>query len=178
MFEHLKRCAKILVTGPQRSGTTICAKMVAADTGHRFLSEGHLEGGDPRRRLRKLLQDENIVVQCPSLSRWVHEYEGDDVLIVFMRRDAADIVASERRVGWSPRWQLEFYGAADGEIISEVKRRFWEEEQKPGIRHWLEVEFESLAGHPLWVPKERRAGFGPRQISEDSRFRGEIFLND
>ena len=39
MFEYLKEFPVVLVTGPQRSGTRICAKMIAHDTGHRFVDE-------------------------------------------------------------------------------------------------------------------------------------------
>jgi hypothetical protein len=39
MFEHLAVHSKIVVTGPQRSGTRIASQMIASDTGHEFVDE-------------------------------------------------------------------------------------------------------------------------------------------
>ena len=39
MFEWLSEFERIFVTGPQRSGTRICAKMIAHDIGYEFIDE-------------------------------------------------------------------------------------------------------------------------------------------
>lgn len=39
MFEHLKAYKRIVVSGPQRSGTRIVAKAVAQDTNKSFIDE-------------------------------------------------------------------------------------------------------------------------------------------
>lgn len=184
MFEHLRKHDRLLVTGPQRSGTTICAKMISVDTGHTFLSEAHLVGGshidDQWHKLADLVKTrQRIVVQCPSLSRWIHDFSSEDTLIVFMRRKIRDIVASEKRIGWGDSAQRAVYKKAlrcyeFPATVAEAKYLFWEEVQRSVVHHWLEIEFESLKDHPLWVPAERRVDFGPRQISEDGRFAAEI----
>ena len=46
VFEHLLNFAVVLVSGPQRSGTTICAKMIAHDTGHTYIPESEYQFHD------------------------------------------------------------------------------------------------------------------------------------
>jgi hypothetical protein len=183
MFEKLVTYDKILVTGPQRSGTTICAKMIAVDTGHAFLSEAHVASESIEGMLcnlgRLMETRHSFVLQCPAPSRWIHEHSAEDVLVIFMRRAIRDIVASERRVGWGDSMQRAIYeealaGHKFPATIAEAKYLFWEDVQRLTVHHWLEVEFESLAGHPLWVPVEQRVNFGIRQISIDRRFADEI----
>lgn len=156
---------KIIVTGPQRSGTRICAKMIAHDTGHRYVDESEV-GIDSLYRLRTLLQSNHrFVVQCPALCRHVHVFSDDDTAIVLMRRDVEDIIASQKRIGWSwEKVELARYDRSDG-AIAEVKYRFWEEGQRRQIRHAFEIEYESLARHPLWVPKLLRRSFRAGQTT-------------
>ena len=92
-FEWLRDFSKIIVTGPQRSGTRICAKMIAHDTRHRYVDESEI-GVDSLYRLWSLLRNERrFVVQCPALCRHVHLFGSADTAIVLMRRDVKDIVA-------------------------------------------------------------------------------------
>jgi coenzyme PQQ synthesis protein D (PqqD) len=159
MFEWLKKFRKILVTGPQRSGTRICAKMIARDTGYKFIDEKAF-GADSIYRLFHVIQrNEHCVIQGPGLCRYVHMFEGEDTCIVLMRRNIKDIVASQERIGWTwERAELMRYDRPDC-VIARVKYDFWEKYQKALIRHAFEVEYESLAGHPLWVPKKQRLNF-------------------
>jgi len=161
MFEHLKEYDKILVSGPQRSGTRICAKMIANDLAYEYVDEDDFKISNLG-RLKKVMEKSKIVVHCPAVSRWLHELVANDVLIIFMRRDIEDIIASQERIGWNDSFQLRFYNTDEG-IISKVKYGFWEAVQKPLIKHWLEVEYKSLTEHPLWIPKDRRKNFKPRQ---------------
>ena len=164
MFKHLSTFPHILVTGPQRSGTTICAAMIAHDTGLEFLTEEKVPGLDNLRGL--LTTEKRFVLQCPQFCRYIHEFSAPDTLIVMMRRECKDIIASEIRIGWQGYRKMELarYGVEDG-VISDVKYAYWDAHQKHMIQEQLEVEFESLKEHPLWIPKSRRLHFGPRQIS-------------
>lgn len=163
MFEHLKIYRTVLVTGPQRSGTTIAAKTIAHDTGHQYVDENefHVDNLDEfkpivRRRHR-------IVVQCPSLCRLVHHFADDRTLVVLMRRPIGDIARSQERINWSEETrELRKYGRRDG-VIADIKYRYWEERQRAEIPHAMEIEYDSLAAHPLFVPKEERVHFRPRQ---------------
>lgn len=165
MFEWLAEFDRILVTGPQRSGTRICAKMIAYDTRHEYIDEYDFQM-DSLYSLCSLLQNRRrLVVQCPVLCRYVHMFSADDTAIVLMRRNIEDVIASQERVGWRWEWlELARYDRSDG-VIAEVKYRFWEETQRKQIKHAFEIEHESLAGHPLWVSKYLRQNFGPTQTA-------------
>lgn len=164
MFEWMTRFDKILVTGPQRSGTRVCARMIARDTGHRYVDEKEIAVGH-RDLLDALCGAEHkFVVQCPALCHCIHEFGADDTLIILMRRKIEDIIASQERIEWgNEQDQLRrHYGGVEGPI-SVIRYRFWEKYQRPRIKHVLEVEYESLSGHSLWIIKERRRDFAPDQ---------------
>lgn len=164
----------ILVTGPQRSGTRIGAKIIAHDTGHAYIDENEF---DVRKveLFREVVKGNNIVVQCPGMCRTIEQYSAQDVLIVLMRRAIKDIIASEKRVGWQtgPYSEYELYGirrqvakwyrGRDLKPISELKYRYWDEYQKAKIMNYIELEYESLSGHPLWIPAASRRHFEATQ---------------
>ena len=103
MFDHLKPFDKIVVTGPQRSGTRICAKMIAQDLGKEYVSEAHV-GVNVFGLLEEMLEKrKNFVVQCPGLCRHVHLIGREDTAVVFMRRSLEHIIGSQRRIRWGRR---------------------------------------------------------------------------
>jgi hypothetical protein len=163
MFEHLGGFERVLVTGPQRSGTRICAKMIARDTDLRFVDEREF-CVDSLNRLWKLLQDETgIVVQCPALCRYVHHLVGCNDAVVFMKRRLVDIKMSEQRIGWD--WELPELMRYSERLstAAETKLDFWWCVQALEIDHPFEVAYENLNVHPLWIPKEQRTHFDPYQ---------------
>jgi len=179
MFEWLSEFDFILVTGPQRSGTRICAKMISYDTGHEYVDEDDI-GMDSIYRLCGLMETNRpIVVQCPVLCRYIHFLSEGNVAIIMMRRKVEDIIASQKRINWSWEWlELARYDRMEG-VIAEIKYQFWDQYQKERIKHAYEIEFESLVTHPLWVTKDERHGFDARQtiglnhalsISQNMRF--------
>jgi hypothetical protein len=157
--EFLNKFKYILVTGPQRSGTRIAAKIIAHDVGHRYVDETEIHTDSLYTLVWLLSGDERVVVQCPALSRYVHFFgDRDDVLIVWMVRARWDIKASQERIGWE--WELlEQFRYDTTRPIAQAKHRYWAFTQRPVIKHWYEVHYEKLSDHPLWVPKERRADF-------------------
>jgi hypothetical protein len=177
MFEHLKDFSKILVTGPQRSGTTICAAMIAHDTGHRFVREDEFRN-QVSLLMNLVLGDERLSIQCPAQARWVADFGSyNDVAVVWMLRPLEEIIASQQRINW--QWEDEELGKYAGfihldtqEPIASVKLRYWQVFQKPTILHPYEVEYHSLADHPLWIDEEtRRNGkWGARQIDLERAF--------
>jgi hypothetical protein len=169
MFEHLAYFDVILVTGPQRSGTTICAKMVAEDTGHTLVDESEYGVHDEAHWQQIVEGGGLIVVHCPAMCHKVHQFAKEIwVAVIFLRRELQEIIASQERINWTQREEpreLAKYGAEYGPIAL-VKYDFWERVQRdqfPADRR-LEVEYESLAEHPLWIPAEERGDFGHRQI--------------
>lgn len=175
MFESLSTYKTILVSGPQRSGTTICSRMIAHDLGCRCVDEMEFDVDNIRTLLALVDAPERTVIQCPSLSSCLWLFSRPDTLVVFMMRPVADIVASQNRPiynhaadrTWTSGHQhveLMKYGRQDG-TIAEVKYQGWAA-QKPYIRHTLEIEYASLSTHPLWVDASERTDFGPKQVSK------------
>lgn len=174
MFSDWRSYEIILVTGPQRSGTRIVSRMAAADTGYTYIDENRF-GVRERSIFEHVLKVQtNIVVQCPTMSRWIHEYTNDRTLIVFMIRDIDDIVASEQRVGWTngPYFELMNYGYSSRKAVSfrrrgghvaPIKYAYWLTKQRGRIKHYVELQYESLSSHPLWISKEQRVNFAPDQ---------------
>ena len=168
MFEQLRPFKKIMVTGPQRSGTTICARMIAHDLGLRYIDEDGVGWKsasvmDENALCRLFRLETGFVVQAPAAAHICHQFSAEDTAIVFMFRNINDIIASQTRIGWPYEdVELSKYGAAHGPI-AQVKYEYWREVQKPQIIHPFEIHYKSLATHPLWVPKAERSNFKPRQ---------------
>jgi Cupin-like domain len=161
MFEHLAAHPRILVTGPQRAGTTIASRMIAHDTGHRCVDEAEFGVYDVR-AWRRLLELDRVVIQCPHMLKLIVDEPREDVLVVLMRRALADIHASEQRIGWEENYrgnsaELAPFGRTLGSS-AEIKYAYWQGNVKPP--HFVELSYETLRDHPFYVPAARRASFG------------------
>lgn len=189
-FESLRDFNIILVVGPQRSGTRICAKMIAYDLGMQYISdEKWLE--DANRHIPVLIGEQVAIIPKPlyyrdELWQFIAKHpEGSYVLhapqvthvceiypqirrdtaIVFMKRKVEDIVNSEAHLlkdgkTWTEResyFWLFMYNQQEG-VISQIRYEHWENIQKMRINpeQLLEIEYESLSDHPLWVSQETR----------------------
>lgn len=175
VVERLRPFTKIFVTGPQRSGTTIVAAALAFDLGYWFYPEEQIRNFEWWRVKRLFERTDNFVLQAPGLCYRAHMVQELDLggAVVLVRREIEGIVASERRVNWTGGpFELKRYGLKEG-VISEIKYRYWDEYQKSRIRNAYEIEYESLVGHPMWIPKVERVDFGPRQYTRIGLHRAE-----
>jgi hypothetical protein len=105
----------------------------------------------------------------------IHTYAQSDILIIMMRRDLADIKASEKRIDWKtgPYREYEHYGikrqvakyyrGRNLKPIAELKYKLWNTFQKHIIEHYEEIDYQSLACHPLWLSKSKRKHFAVNQ---------------
>jgi hypothetical protein len=135
--------------------------MIAHDTGHDLVIEDDFENANLI-QLAGVVQSEcgPIVVQCPFLSDVVHDLgyligvDMERALVVFMHRYRPDIIASEERAAVDfesvSLGQKRRYHAHGSEHISDVKYEAWED-QCQVIPHALDVGYESLCDHPLWI---------------------------
>jgi hypothetical protein len=163
MFEWLKEFKRILVTGPQRSGTRIGARMMAYDTGYRFVDEMEVKFDSLYALSDLFAEHQEFVVQCPALCCHAHLFSADDTAVVLMRRKIPDIVASQERIHWVwEKTELARYGRISGNI-AEIKYEFWEQYQRSRIIHAFEIPYENLEAHPLWVSLDQRKDFRPGQ---------------
>ncbi len=167
MFEALSRYRVVIVTGPHRSGTTICARIVERDAGLRYVDTEDY-GGDLELWNEIVARGRGVVVHSPGMARWVHLVAGrDDVLVIWMLRPLAQILVSEARINWSEKEEKAIYADVPGYNrqyhVSVNKLSFWRTYQHKKVTNWREVRYEDLKAHPLWLPAEKRRHFGPRQ---------------
>lgn len=163
MFEYLAPFSRIIVSGPQRSGSTLVAAAIAEDLSYWFYPEEQIRVWELWRVERLFNRTSDFTLQAPAICRYVHRFSAPDVAIVLVRRNVKDILASEERVEWIGQpHELWRYKLREG-IIAQVKYDYWDERQKHIIDNPFEVEYESLREHPLWVPRKERAGWEPRQ---------------
>jgi len=159
LVSKLAHYDNIVLTGPQRSGTRIGAKVLAYELGYEYVDETKVRV-DSLYQLRSELElPYKKVIQCPGLCRYVCFLESvGSTAIVLMRRDFKDIIASQDRINWTDRFQdLEraLYPRPYSSLrIALCKYAYWDERQ---LRR---LEYESLAGHTLWVPREERTNWG------------------
>lgn len=170
---HDIRWSNILVTGPQRSGTTIVAHALAQDLGLLYCDEddiGWEEGSKNKEDIlrRTLAYGIDYVIQAPACAHICHTLP-EDTVIVFMRRDVQDIKKSQKRIGWAyeqiemDKYPPKYHRGS----IAETKYYYWESVQRGLIKYPYEIEYESLREHPLWV--EGRQEFTARQWSPNDR---------
>lgn len=178
MFEKLNH-PKILVTGPGRSGTRICAKMVCHDTGLPYIDEVEMPDlfiiGQEAKAVRELT-DSSFVLHCPTICRYLLDLP-EDLFIIFMFRDPAEIVRSQKRVsvrrkslereynkyGYSRYFKSDLPKTYDD--IGTIKQRYWVTDQRPSMKNYQEVHYNDLMAHPLWVGPEKRRNFRWNQTS-------------
>ena len=180
MFEHLKKHDRIFVCGPNRSGTTIAARIIAADTGHDLV----LEDDFGYSRLDKFAAfvngDRPVVIQCPFLTPIIHDlpyligFDISEAMVVMMRRPTDEIIDSENRAVSQDGTKIAFhligearkkrvYHDHSDKHISTVCYDAWEE-QKRLIPTSVDVDYYALRGHPLWVEDRN---FTVRQTADD-----------
>ena len=190
-FATVKKFSRIIVSGPQRSGTTFCCRVLAESLGYRAFFEESFNTYDEDLFYELLRTKRKCVVQAPAMSYLLHKIEQDDeTLIIFMRRDLADILLSQERVGWnktkklgknvsvSEEWvEKAKYASVVKENetidfsnpIAQIKYAFWDIIQKPQITNKIDVDYIALEKYfkDEWVASAERKHFHPRQSSQE-----------
>lgn len=158
-LDPIRKYKRVLVTGPQRSGTTICARIIEAEFGHRYVDERKV-GVRSLCKLVLALRESNVVVQGPCFSPCCHWIDTPETAVVFMIRDVGDIKASQQRIGWGwADYERQNYFRDAGEI-ADIRYEAWDRYQKPMMQvPYFEVRYQDLSVHPLWVDKESREKF-------------------
>ena len=158
---------KVLVTGPQRSGTTIAAKMIAEEFNLHYIDEEEIKIDDIQLFYSANRGRTSYVLQAPGLAFIAHRLPVD--VVVYMMRDIADIKKSEKRIDWAKDWNNSEANKyfMNNMAASAVKYYGWSEFQKPYMdkhnKQYFEIDYESLKEHPLWIDKVNRINFKARQ---------------
>lgn len=178
MFEHLARHRKILVTGPHRSGTTFTATAIAHDLpSHGLVREELLWNTRGMVGARAWLQEQPapVVVQAPQFMDCCHQFPG--VFVVVMMRRVEEIEdsmcnhffldngkpASQRKVRML---EHQHYRPTYDVPLSYLKYESWhEQKEKMHPAMYLELLYDDLKEHPLWVDRAERRHFHVRQTA-------------
>lgn len=163
LLNELKIYKHILVTGPQRSGTRIAAKIISSDLNISYVDENELGCRDVCRLIDRLRVKDRNVIQGPAFSYLVHMLHLPETCVVYMMRPIQDIKKSEARIGWTigdKRSELKGYFKNMEDDPSVVKYAAWTEIQKSTmLMPYFELEYESLKDHTLWMSPSRRINF-------------------
>jgi SAM-dependent methyltransferase len=173
LIKKLKGYEKIIVSGPQRTGTTYCAQELARDLfNNKRIDEGSFHICNEK-EFMAFLQSKNVVIQAPGMTHLLHRIpKMKSLIIIFMYRSQDDINKSEDRIGWGPpeferekkKYLAEGFNVEKFSRNSAMKYSTWET-QKPFIKNeFIEVEYDVLKYTPGFVPKESRAHFGIKQL--------------
>lgn len=178
MFKHLKEKQVILVTGPQRSGTRFIAKAIAHDTGHAYIDEAEIKTDSTYEIFWQIhLKDgPNYVIQCPGLCYIAPALitARHDFFLVMCMRNIDDIIKSQKRIKWPWEWleRLKYENSWGNTFIAEIKYVQWNYEKEfLSPDQYLEVQYEDMKAHPLWVPKKQREcwGFSQTEVLEENK---------
>jgi hypothetical protein len=164
LLKELKKFDKVVVSGPQRSGTTIAMKQIAVDLGYRPVKEESFFASNLM-GFFYCLQEKKIVIQAPAMSYILGELCEPDTAVVFMLRDYEEIKKSEKRVNWDQAMsEANKYFSYDEAGISELKYKIWSEFQKPKLKdRAFELNYDELVSLPLYVKQRARLKFHSRQ---------------
>lgn len=173
------RC--ILVTGPQRSGTTIGGQVIAGELGYKYVDETHLDPTghlDPRKAIELFRSDPpegsaGWCLQSAGLFYWVHNlglFVELDIAVVVMVRKLPEIYSSQERWSWVGSNDFlramqryldmpEFEKVLHGELNNPAKMGYmaWFDYQQDILgESAFEFWYDWLKDHESWVPMEHR----------------------
>jgi hypothetical protein len=167
LVEAIRAFDVVVVTGPQRSGTTIATKVLAEALGIEAILEETFREDDLILFGAVITRHRPCVVQAPALSGAVHLLKAQYACVVFVKRSLDDVITSQERIDWTRThefWEKsKYHHGADPRPIALLKADMWEQQRHLLGRRAFDLEYESLTSSRLWVPKELRTQFGPRQ---------------
>ncbi len=149
---------RIIVSGPQRSGTTFTARQLSNNS--------------------KPYVDE---FKKPSTKKWVWQFANnshkthlvDCDLVVWMLRDESDVSKSEKRINWKyfdieKKKYQDLFGEIKSELDSNYKMKhyYWNHHQKDQIKcDYVVFRYSDAVDCPEFLDKSLRVSFSAKQTS-------------
>lgn len=162
---------KIVIVGPQRSGTTFSAKAIAEDKGVHHIDEMTFQAEQYEKFLRIVENKKGFCVQAPAMTHLSENIIKDipDVLLVYLNRPIGEIKSSINRIKWGydEHEKSKMKSVTDvfsHEISAETKYRYLKALSEKN-KNIINIDYHSMKVHPLWINKELRVNFGPKRIS-------------
>lgn len=153
-LEDIKKSGikRVFVVACQRSGTHFVTHVIAKLLGVKAIYEHHFNA-DNEDMLRPILEDntKGYVIQCPALSHCIHKYSEWNNMIVFVRRNYADIIASQKAMKWSfEEYELNKYGCPNIKYTLPIAKLAAWKYQKLLCKNAITLQYESLSEHEDW----------------------------
>ena len=105
-FEDIiEQCGKyqnILVTGPQRSGTTFASKSIAKILRYRFVDEDEYQVHNENAFNDILKLNQKMVIHAPAMSHLL-PINLPNTFVIWMQRNIMDVIKSEDKIDWHIR---------------------------------------------------------------------------
>ena len=188
LVRKLRRFDRIAVVGPQRSGTNVATVILAEELGYQAIRENNLSRY-PSTFVELALfgSAKPVVVQATSVTERCHLFPAS-VAVVYMMRNLDDIQASQRRIKWSAEAKFRHFQSILMDrrgreclkkrpgSLAELRYLCWKW-QKKLLKNPYELEYESLSGSPLWIPKEERQDFYMLQVMKEEDGNGRVQWN-
>lgn len=165
----------IVISGPQRSGTTYVTKELANELKYRHVDE-FKHGISQFDKMMTFIGKVPSVIQAPALCHKLHEINYKKTLIVFMLRNNEDIKKSEDRINWHKKYadkerfayitqfpkhkdRLRFFKRS-----APMKKWAWKRIQRRAMQvDFLQLPFDFISQSKGFVKKEDRINFGKKQ---------------
>lgn len=171
----------VLVTGPQRSGTRIAAKMCAADLGYTYYDERAFDVGNLTSAI-SIMHRGGVVLHGPALCAeshllWDPRLVRLNVATIVVRRSLREIIVSCERIKWKAAGEIKKYLSRPefgpyltaGAHVAQWKYEVYDGYQRPvmqamtsgcsGPPAYLTIDYGDLSAHELWVPPDERDGW-------------------
>lgn len=175
LVKKCKKYTRIVVSGPQRSGTTYMAKQLSESLNYEHADEYSFSIRNLG-MFKQKLDKENIVIQAPALTHILAEINHPRTLVIWMKRDFDDVKRSEDRIGWHPKdssWEFAIYlqrFVNHFDLIrsfdrsAPMKTKIFEDVQSPKMKvDWLYVDYEIAESSPNYIKPENRKNFHSKQ---------------
>ena len=150
---------KIVIVGPQRSGTRFATWAIAHDLGLKFIDQRGIRINKFSHLVSALDTYDRVAIQGTGCTHCIHKLKRDDTLVVYVRRLPAHVLASQQRI----QWQEETWEAAKIPEkyriypLCEGRFQYWRDEQCLSIPNWTILPYDSLRQHPLFIDEKDRA---------------------
>jgi hypothetical protein len=181
---------KIVLAGPHRSGISIISNILSKELELDIVNETDFYVDNIGKFLNYIKNNDNIIIQAPTLSYFLHNIPYNDMLILYLYRDINDIIKSQNKTGifelndnklelketWTDLHndsQIKFlrnFFKNDSRInwlkpVSEVKYQIWEIIQQPLLKvEYINIKYEKFKTHSMWVNEEERINIKSNHI--------------
>jgi hypothetical protein len=159
---------KIVVVGPQRSGSTFVSHCLAQSFNAKHIDEMEFD---------VYFLDLFYKIVEGSGDSWVAHAPGlfadmfkildkiPDVTFAIVRRDIKEIVNSQSRINLNlehEKIKLFLCKETGEQHVAPAKYEYWDKWKKY-LPSWVEYDYRDFENHPFWVPDEARKTFESKQ---------------